>query len=67
MAKSSNSISFKNATIDYAAGTITEFFKDYTKVYKIDKLLKKIDGIPGFDINFKTGDDIPEDGEGEEN
>jgi hypothetical protein len=65
MAKYSNSISFKNATVDVEAGTITEIFKDETKVYKIDKLLKKIDKIPGFDISFKTGEDIPEDGEGE--
>jgi hypothetical protein len=65
MAKSSNSISFKSATVDYEAGTITEFFKDETKVYSIDKLFKKIDKIPGFSISFKTDEDIPEDGEGE--
>jgi hypothetical protein len=67
MAKSSNSITYKNATVSVADGTITEYFKDCTKTYKIANLLKKIDGIPGFDISFKTGDDIPEDGEGEEN
>lgn len=65
MAKTSSSISFKNATVDVTAGTITEIFKDETKTYSIEKLLKKIDLIPGFDISFKTGEDIPEDGEGE--
>ena len=43
MAKASKSIAFKNAVIDKAEGTITEFTKDDTKVYSIEKLLEDWD------------------------
>ncbi len=65
MAKTSSSMSFKNATICVADGTITEVMKDETKTYSIENLLKKWDGVAGISIVFKADDDIPEDGEGE--
>ena len=61
MAKASKSIAFKNAVIDKAEGTITEFTKDDTKTYSIDKLLEDWDGIEGISLTIKQDDDVPAD------
>lgn len=61
MAKTSKSIAFKNATIDKAEGTITEFTKDDTKVYSIEKLLEDWDQIEGISLTIKQDDDVPAD------
>lgn len=61
MAKASKSIAFKNAVIDKAEGTITEFTKDDTKVYSIEKLLEEWDQIEGISLTIKQDDDVPAD------
>lgn len=63
MAKKSKSISFKNATICFADMTITEFFKDETRTFSIEKLLKDWDGIDGVSLTVKLDEDAPADGE----
>ena len=61
MAKVSKSIAFKNAVIDKAEGTITEFTKDDTKVYSIEKLLEDWDQVEGISLTIKQDDDVPAD------
>ena len=61
MAKASKSIAFKNAVIDKTEGTITEFTKDDTKVYSLDKLIEDWDGIEGISIVIKKDADVPTD------
>lgn len=58
MAKASKSIAFKNAVIDKAEGTITEFTKDDTKVYSIEKLLEDWDQVEGISLTIKQDDDV---------
>lgn len=61
MAKASKSIAFKNAVIDKAEGTITEFTKDDTKVYSIEKLLEDWDQVEGISLTIKQDDAVPAD------
>ena len=61
MAKASKSIAFKNAVIDKAEGTISEFTKDDTKAYSIEKLLEDWDQIEGISLTIKQDDDVPAD------
>ena len=61
MAKASKSIAFKNAVIDKAEGSITEFTKDDTKVYSIEKLLEDWDQVEGISLTIKQDDDVPAD------
>ena len=61
MAKASKSIAFKNAVIDKAEGTITEFTKDDTKVYSLDKVIEEWDGIEGISLTIKQDNDVPVD------
>ena len=61
MAKASKSITFKNAVIDKTEGTITEFTKDDTKVYSIEKLLEDWDQVEGISLTIKQDDDVPAD------
>ena len=61
MAKASKSIAFKNAVIDKAEGTITEFTKDDTKIYSIEKLLEDWDQVEGISLTIKQDDDVPAD------
>lgn len=63
MAKKTKSISFKNATISVADGTITEIFKDESKTYSIKKLLESWDGIEGVSLTVKLDEDAPADEE----
>lgn len=59
MAKASKSIAFKNATIDKDEMTITEFTKDDTKVYSLNKLIEEWDKIDGISLVMKKDDDVP--------
>ena len=61
MAKASKAIAFKNAVIDKTEGTITEFTKDDTKVYSIEKLLEDWDQVEGISLTIKQDDDVPAD------
>ena len=61
MAKASKSIAFKNAVNDKTEGTITEFTKDDTKVYSIEKLLEDWNQIEGIALTIKQDDDVPAD------
>ena len=61
MAKSSKSIAFNNAVIDKDEMTITEFTKDDTKVYSLNKVIENWDGIEGITLTIKQDDDIPAD------
>ncbi len=63
MAKQSKSISFKNATISIADGTITEILRDESKTYLIDKLLRDWDNIEGVSLTIKLDEEAPADGE----
>jgi hypothetical protein len=63
MAKSSRSISFKNAEIDTEADTITETTKDDMKVFSLSNLLKSWNKIDGLSISIRLDEDAPEDGE----
>ena len=59
MAKASKSIAFKNATINKEDGTITEYMKEETNVYSIDKLLSDWDQVDGVSLTIKKDDDVP--------
>lgn len=61
MAKISKSASFKNAVINKGDMTITEYIKDNSKVYNLEKLLSDWDGIEGISLTIKQDDDIPAD------
>ena len=61
MAKASKSIAFKNAVIDKAEGSITEFTKDDSKGYSIEKLLEDWDQVEGISLTIKQDDDVPAD------
>lgn len=61
MAKTSRSITFKNATIDTKDGTITEYTKDDTKVYLIENLLEDWNGIDGVSISIRREKDVAPD------
>lgn len=61
MAKASKSIAFKNAVIDKDEMTITEFSKDDTKVYSLNKVIEDWDGIEGISLTIKQDNDVPAD------
>lgn len=61
MAKASKSVSFKNATINKEDMTITEFTKDDSKTYSLEKIIADWDGIDGVSITIKQDNDIPAD------
>lgn len=61
MAKSARSEKFTKATIDKEDGTITEFLKDITNVYKISDLISRWNGIDNISITFSTDEEIPSD------
>lgn len=63
MAKSSKSITFKSAEIDYEADVITETTRDETRVYSLSSLLKSWDKIQGISLSIKLDEEMPEDGE----
>lgn len=57
MAKQSRSLVFRNATIDFADKTITEYLKDNTHVYSLEKILREWSNIDGVSISFKYDED----------
>lgn len=61
MAKVSKSASFKGAVINKEDMTITEYTKDDSKVYSLEKLLADWDGIEGISLTIKQDDEIPAD------
>ena len=66
MAKLTSSESFKNATIDTNDGTITEYLKDDTRVYKLTDILSQWNLIDGLSITIKQDKDLPTTEESEE-
>lgn len=52
------SVSFKNAVIDTASGTITEITKDGENVFDLNDVLSKWDGIDGVTLNISTSDEL---------
>lgn len=61
MAKASKSIAFKNATISKEDMTITEYTKDDSKTYSLEKVIADWDGIDGISLTIKQDDDVPAD------
>lgn len=61
MAKLSKSTSFKGAVISKEDMTITEYTKDDTKVYSLEKILFDWDGVEGITLTIKQDDEIPAD------
>ncbi|MFM6975611.1 MAG: YonK family protein [Sphingobacteriaceae bacterium] len=66
MAKLTSSESFKNATIDTNDGTITEYLKDDTRVYKLTDILSQWNLIDGLSITIKQDKDLPASEDSEE-
>lgn len=63
MAKQSKSITFRNATIDHNDMTITEYQKECTNVFSVEKLLREWSNIDGLSISIKYDEDTVQDGE----
>lgn len=61
MAKVSKSTAFKGAVINKEDMTITEFTKDDSRTYSLEKLLDDWDGIEGISLTIKQDDEIPAD------
>lgn len=63
MAKISKSVSFKNATISISSEemTITEYTKDDSKTYNLEKILKEWNQVDGISLTIKQDNDIPAD------
>lgn len=61
MAKASKSITFKNATINKEDMTITEYTKDDSKTYSLEKVIADWDQIEGISLTIKQDDDVPAD------
>lgn len=59
MAKTTKTTSFSKAVISTNDMTITEYNKDDTKVYSIEKLLSEWNGIEGISLTIKQDSDIP--------
>ena len=61
MAKVSKSTAFKGAVINKEDMKITEFTKDESRTYSLEKLLDEWNGIEGISLTIKQDDDIPAD------
>lgn len=64
MAKSTLDFKASNAMIDYDEMKIIEYPKkkdDVTKVYDLDKIIKRFSGIEGLNISFDTKQEIEPD------
>lgn len=59
MAQAEKAVAFKNAVIDVKDGTITEFTKDETNVYKLDDILAEWDGVDGISLTIQQSYDLP--------
>lgn len=63
MAKQSRSLSFRNATIDFSDGTITEYTKESTNVFSLEKVLREWSNIDGLSISIKYDEEAAQDGQ----
>mgnify|MGYP000866488666 CR=1 FL=1 len=63
MAKQSRSLSFRNATIDFADMTISEYTKESTNVFSLEKVLREWSNIDGLSISIKYDEEAAQDGE----
>jgi hypothetical protein len=61
MANVNKSTAFKGAVINKEDMTITEFTKDDSRIYSLEKLLDDWDGIEGISLTIKQDDEIPAD------
>lgn len=59
MAQAKKAVAFKNAVIDVKDGTITEFTKDETNVYKLYDILAEWDGVEGISLTIQQSYDLP--------
>ena len=59
MAQAKKAVAFKNAVIDVKDGTITEFTKDETNVYKLEDILAEWDGVEGISLTIQQSYDLP--------
>lgn len=59
MAQAKKAVAFKNAVIDVKDGTITEFTKDETNVYKLNDILAEWDGVEGISLTIQQSYDLP--------
>ena len=59
MAQAKKAVAFKNAVIDVKDGTITEFTKDETNVYKREDILAEWDGVEGISLTIQQSYDLP--------
>ena len=58
MAKTSKTVSFKNATINFDDMTITETNKDDFAEYDLEGVLRDWNGISGISLTLKTEDEL---------
>ena len=58
--RESNSVTFKNATIDTDDMTITEYTKDESYSFNLFDVLKRWDGIDGISLSIKKDSDKTE-------
>lgn len=61
MAKVTRTASFTKAVINKEDMTITEYSKDETRVYSLEKLIEDWDGVEGISLTIKQDNDIPAD------
>lgn len=59
MAQAKKAVAFKNAVIDVKDGTITEFTKNETNVYKLNDILAEWDGVDGISLTIQQSYDLP--------
>lgn len=59
MAKTTKATAFSKAVINTDDMTITEYIKDDTKVYSIEKLLSEWNGVEGISLTIKQDSEIP--------
>lgn len=59
MAKTTRATAFSKAVINTDDMTITEYNKDDTKVYSIEKLLSEWNGVKGISLTIKQDSEIP--------
>lgn len=50
---------YRNATIDCADMTLTEYRENDVRIYDIKEILKRWDGIPDIEILIRSKKDLP--------
>lgn len=66
MASLVKQVNFKNATINLADKSITEFTRDDSKTYDLYSILTDFDNVDGISLTIKQSDDLPEKVEAED-